>query len=361
MLSGQLYEPIYLIVVTIFTIIVASKYRFVPDIDTFSGVNSYFGTAITLCVFLILFIGFRPMEWMFGDTLNYYGYYKKALGVPFEFSLDRLNILFDNLLYYFAAKKTPISLLFALMSFVYFGAVLLTCRKLFSENTLIAFLIFLGAFSTYSYGVNGVKAGASASVFLLAVAYRENKVLAYTLFIISIGLHHSMNTAILAFFCSLLFKNTKIYFIGWVVCIIVAALHFQYFQFLFADYADEKTAKYLMAIKNDAYNYITGFRLDFILYSSVPILIGYWMIYKKKISDLSYEFWLRLYILTNSIWILCMYASFSNRIAYLSWSLFPILLVYPFLGIKWEENKASYIPKIAICHLAFTLFMALIY
>ncbi len=315
-------------------------------------------SALILCIILIIFIGMRPISGIyFGDTINYAGYYKKFWGLSFSFSWDVSNYIYDNWLSFCASKKIPISIFFTSITLVYFGAMFLACRKLFPESTMLAFLVCLAAFSTYSYSNNGIKAGAAASLFLLALAYKDKKWLCWPCILLSLGFHHSMSLVIIVFIIAIWFKDTKIYFIIWILCVFIAAAQITYFQNLFASYADETGAKYLLANAKDKDSYITGFRLDFILYSSVPILIGYWMIFKKAVFDENYELWLRIYLLTNSVWMLCMYANFTNRIAYLSWFIYPIVLIYPFIGFYWSENQIRWTKYAVLLHLSFTILM----
>ena len=59
--------------------------------------------------------------------------------------------------------------------------------------------------------------------------------------------------------------------------------------------------------------------------------------------------------------MLCMYANFTNRIAYLSWFLYPIVLIYPYLNEDWGVNKYKIFSMVVFLHLSFTLFMSVIY
>ena len=68
-----------------------------------------------------------------------------------------------------------------------------------------------------------------------------------------------------------------------------------------------------------------------------------------------------MYLMTNAIWMLCMYAEFTNRIAYLSWFQYPVVLIYPFLKEQWGVNQYPLVKKIAYGHLVFTLFMELVF
>ena len=67
------------------------------------------------------------------------------------------------------------------------------------------------------------------------------------------------------------------------------------------------------------------------------------------------------YTFTNSVWMLCMYAEYTNRIAYLSWFMYPFVLIYPLICENWGIQKYRTLLKIMMCHLGFTLFMQIIY
>ena len=95
----------------------------------------------------------------------------------------------------------------------------------------------------------------------------------------------------------------------------------------------------------------------------MPILVGCWAIFKKKIDNLKYNRILSIYMFINGLWLLCMYAGFTNRIAYLSWFMYPIVLVYPLLDTQcnWGVSRFRTVATIALLHLGFTLFMNIIY
>ena len=59
--------------------------------------------------------------------------------------------------------------------------------------------------------------------------------------------------------------------------------------------------------------------------------------------------------------MLCMYAEFTNRIAYLSWFMYPFVLIYPLVCENWGTQKYRTLSKFMLLHLGFTLFMQIIY
>lgn len=353
MIPATYYSSIYLFIIMFFTIfqcVVHCNNRFY---------NKHRITELFLLFFLIVFIGLRPASGVFVDMMNYIGFYNHLEGTPFIFNPSAENKIFDNLFSYLAAHSTGYTIFFIIIAVIYFTGIYICCRKLFPKDTFIAFLVYLGAFSTFSYATNGVKAGAAASIFLMALAFREKWWFSILLLLISWGFHHSMVLCVAAYVVALVYKNPKAYLLFWLFCLLIALLHIGFFQELFAGMADERGADYLTATED--WGGKSGFRYDFVLYSATPVVVGWWIIFKKKIISDRYNFLLNVYLLTNGIWMLCMYASFTNRIAYLSWFMLPIVLIYPFINEKVSSRQDKYLSRIALAHLSFTLFMAFIY
>ena len=101
----------------------------------------------------------------------------------------------------------------------------------------------------------------------------------------------------------------------------------------------------------------TGFRWDFIAYSAIPILIGWFATAKQKITDKTYLFLLHTYLFSNACWVLINSISYSNRFAYLSWFLFPIVVLYPFCKFSLIKNQGVFLGLLLIVFTAFTYFM----
>lgn len=374
MLLVDIYEYILLLIATIGTLTLAKKYQLATFNQVLAERQSVANASIMLAVFFALLIGLRPMgpsmAWMWADSAFYLHGYNLSEGMLFLFDPQAENFIWDNLFDFWASRSWGITPLFLLCDAIYFGCTYLACRKWFPYDTTMAYLVFLGAFSTFSYSFNGVKAGVAGAIFLLGLAYYENKVLSVALILISLGFHHSMKMPVAAYVLTLFYKNPKWYFYGWAFCVLMSILHVEFFASLFAGLSnDERGADYLLAIGAEEDAHITGFRPDFLLYSAMPILIGYKIVMKEKLQvSKLYSALLHMYICTNGIWCLCMYASYSNRIAYLSWFMYPFVLIYPFLkedlrGVLMLGTTNQYVQlaKVASYHLYFTLFMELVF
>ena len=361
-LIASLYKYIYIIIIGILTLLYLPKYVYIKTYETGNSLVNK-DNAYILLIAVILFIGFRPVVEVYFNDMAAYDYILRRYSEDiFTFDWDTDNKLFDNFILWYASSGLRRSYFFLVMATLYFGAMYLGLKRLFPDSTKLAFLTYLAGFSTFTYAVNGVKAGVAASIFILALSFRNKKIIFALLLAISMGFHHSMVMPITACIISFFVKNPRIYYWIWGFCLLMCILHITYFQELFAGISDDQGAKYMTATSETTSAHI-GFRPDFILYSAVPVIMGYYFeIRNKYILSRKTHFLIHFYILSNAVWMLCMYASFNNRIAYLSWFVYPIVIIAPFLD-KMNKDPLRYLKldKVVKYHLYFTMFMLLIY
>lgn len=359
---ASVYQYIYLLVISIITFLYLPRYVYSkphPAADS-KGQND---NAYILLIILILFIGFRPVSAKyFVDMIAYDRILTWYADDPFVFDWDNDNKLFDNFILWFSSGQYAHKYFFLLMAALYFVPMYFGLKRLFPDSAKLAFITYLAGFSTFSYSVNGIKAGVAASIFILALSFSDKKLICALLMLISLGFHHSMVMPIAACIIVLFIRAPRLYYAIWIFCLLVCALHITYFQGIFADMTDEQGARYLTATEGNSYSYI-GFRPDFILYSAVPVIMGYlFEIRSRHKLSRKYQFLIHFYILTNAIWMLCMYASFNNRIAYLSWFVYPIVIIAPFLDrLNKDPRRYLKLDMTVKLHLGFTLFMVFIY
>lgn len=361
-LFASIYNYIYLLFVAFVTL------RYLPVYlrQTTLGCDkeqSDSKNAIFLLIIVILFIGIRPIiERYFCDMAAYSYLIRRHANTIFEFNWDTDNKIFDNFIIWFGSNRFDQRLFFIIMSTLYFGCMYLGLKRLFPNNVKLAFLTYLAGFSTFSYAVNGIKAGVAASIFILALSFKDKKLICALLMLISLGFHHSMILPIAACIVVYFLKDAKWYYWIWGLSLMMCILHITYFQGLFAGYSDEQGASYLTATSETTTAHM-GFRPDFILYSAMPVLLGYkYEIRNQNKLSGTYQFLMHFYLLTNAVWMLCMYASFNNRIAYLSWFVYPIIIIAPFLDKNNEDPERFFeLDKVVKYHLFFTLFMVIVY
>lgn len=361
MIPASLYHPIYLLLVLLFTVGVLPKYtsRVILNPQRFHLAKTRM--AWLLCLLLVLFIGLRPVSGTyFVDMISYAEQYELIQGGVW-LPEDNYNYIYDTLYVGMALAGIPVTYFFLLMAAIYFVGIYIACKKIFPRDILIAFVTYLGAFSTFSFSTNGLKAGVAASLFLIALAYRDNIKIAILFLFLSLGFHHAMAAPIAAYAIAFFVKKRKFILYFWFFSLVLAALHITSFMDFFANQTDEHGAGYLNSKVEDAINMVSGFRPDFILYSAVPIILGHYLMKKYKIHSVFYIFIWSVYTLTNSVFLLCTYGSFINRIAYLSWLMYPIVLLYPFLNHRWSRKQGTFFRFVVWGHLCFTLFMYVIY
>lgn len=368
MIPSSYYHLVYIVFVALLSIVTLFRYSSYSTARLEDVTRSRYDISLLIVILLTLFIGLRdPFAVAFQDTLAYSRWYTNVFGELFVWDWTLKDPLFTNTMLWMSSLRIPIEFFYSFIAFLYFGGIWLCCKKMFSNDTISVFVVYLAAFSTYSYGVNGLRSGVAAALFLIAIAMREKKryLLVTICILLSLGFHHSMLMPAGAFFICWFYKNPRFYIIFWMACFLISALHITVFQELFVTIGgdfDDEIVEYLGGTADNPFmRQKTGFRIDFILYSFMPILVGWLAVFKKNIRSESYVFLLNLYTLINGIWMLCMYALFTNRIAYLSWLMYPIILIYPFLKEKWGVGQYKVFKWIAYGHLGFTLFMTFIY
>ena len=362
MFPASVYSPIYLSAVIILTVILSVRYKNISGSDILYQDNGNPILQIIIPIAFALFIGFRPVSGSyFGDMFNYDEIYRALLfGKDFHFNWDSKEYLFDNIFAWLGANRFDVTVFFVGCAIIYFIGSYAGISRIFSKNALYAFICFLGAFSTFSYGTNGLRAGMAAAMFYIALAY-YNKVLIFAIFLwISLGFHHSMILPIVSVIIAYFYRNSRIYLLFWFFAFVLSSLHITYFQTLLGSISEEGNNSYLNNIDTE-WGGKGGFRLDFILYSCVPIITGYYWYVRRNLKDKLYSIIYNTYILTNGVWMLCMYASFTNRIAYLSWFLYPLVLIYPLLKFDLFERQGKIVNYTVWGQLLFTLVMAFIY
>lgn len=362
MLNPALYSSIYLygvILLSLFATIALSRKGYI-QLKKNSHATIF---AVALCIILIFFLGQRPASAFFGDSFLYrhiFNIYKLGKQVPNEDTSEWLWAKFT----YFCSQNFSVSTYLTIIEAGYFGLVLLACRKLTPNNSLITFLFFLGAFSTYTYGVNGIRNGLACSFTLYAIALlstsRKHLLLAIALSIAALGIHKSTMLPIAALFTSVyVIKSFKTTYYFWIASILISLVAGGAVTALFAALGfDDRFSHYALTDADANMFSHTGFRWDFLLYSMMPIVLGYYTVIKRGIYDHTYLILLNTYTLANAFWVMVIRANYSNRFAYLSWFMYPIVLAYPLLKLDiWGPEQGKKLAQIMLAQVAFTWIM----
>lgn len=360
----QSYFQIYLIVLTILCIFYSTKI-YNSDNKSFLKNHNNFIFALIIGIILIFWLGLRPVNG-FGDTQNYYASYLKAQNNPelalYETFNSEAKDLFFDVFFAWCAKYMDATYFFLIIEIFYISFTLLAIRILFPNNPFAAFLLTISSFSFFSYGVNGIRCGMACALLLFAFSLFISKkkfwIISVLLMIIAIGTHKSTMLPVLMFIISFFYiKNFKYALSFWFVSILISLTFGNSVTAIFEGLGfDDRLDKYIQM--NEDADLMTGFsnsgfRWDFLLYSAVPIFLGYNIIIKKQIKNKTFEILLTTYTLSNAFWVMIIRAAFSNRFAYLSWFLYPIVIGLAFLVFDAWKNQARKFVLVLMGYLTF--------
>jgi len=364
--NSELYQPLFWAIVFIFTIINYFRVKPLTSFGLLQGRKKRGGIFLLTVAFIVI-VGLRPVSPVFGDTVNYaYIYEKLSDASSFRDILPGDEIVFNSLMFY-CSKVMDVSFFFLIVEVIYVVPIYLACKKLAGNNSSIMMLFCFAAFSFFSYGVNGIRNGMACSLIILALSLIQgntrDKVICVILCLLAIGSHKSTALPVICMLLALYIKNPRVMFLFWLGSILLSLVAGSQIENFFVSLGfDDRMEEYLNADVETMEQFSSeGFRWDFLMYSCVPIVMGWYLVFRKRIYNRTYLLLLGTYIFANAFWIMVIRASFSNRFAYLSWFLYPMVLSYPLLKLPiWKKTQGRKAGLIMLGHYAFTLVLFLL-
>lgn len=320
--------------------------------------------AIILAVILILFMGLRPHTGAFGDTTTYLYSYdsffenKEAIDWSKEW-------LWTNITYLCKSLGLSGTAYLVVIDVIYISTAFICCCILMKRNVWVAFTFVVSSFSFYTYGINGIRNGAALHIMLLAIALIAEKkswIIGGLLCLAALGIHRTSMLPIAAMLCAIFFiKEPKQAINFWLLSIVVSLIAGNAVGNFFAGLGfDDRMSGYFNN-QNSAEEMSqfsqTGFRFDFLLYSAMPVLMTWYVTVKRQFHDRTFNTIAITYILCNAFWVMVIRAAFSNRFAYLSWFLYPIVIAYPLLRFRIWKDQGNKAALILFLYAGFTYFM----
>jgi hypothetical protein len=325
----------------------------------FPRINLQSGAFLILCI-TILFIGFRDPygSWRYlGDTANY----SRTFANLNESTYGKKKDIGFYFLMYFSKKFLNLQLFYLLCALIYVVPVYVTFKKWFNQYAYFALLLFVTSLSFWGFGVNGLRNGLATSIFIYALGFQNKKLLQYGLLILAISFHNSMILPFVSYVLATYYTNTKSLIKIWLCAVVVSYFLGRQLESFFEslllifNLSDDIRVEGIFAESLDGVAVIKTYRFDFILYSSIALFIGCYYKYKLNYKSIFYDKILNTYIIANTVWILLIYIAYTNRTAYLSWFLIPIVLLYPLLRENFKINRVKFIRLMIIGSLLFTL------
>ena len=310
-------------------------------------------------------MGFRPYTiHLYGDTWLY-AYSYEHLYTSYNDLRMETEWLWEWFAYQCYAFGLSTSMYFFVIELLYIGAMFMCCWRLMRNNVWVAFLFCVSSFSFLSYGVNGIRNGLACSFILLAISFLQEKylgkALALLLIVVAFFMHNSTLLPSICLIVSIFaVKKPSLAISFWGASIFISLILGNAVGDFFAGLGFDERSSYFedaATSKNAELFSSTGFRFDFLLYSAMPILMTWYITIKRNFHDKTYNLIANTYILANAFWIMVIRASYSNRFAYLSWFIYPLVIAYPLVRMNLWKDQDKKSALILLAYAGFTILM----
>ena len=319
---------------------------------------------LLLCVVLTLWIGLRPVSGAFGDTVNYALEYSKM--DPRHISMDwGGEWIWQWLMNGCKAIGFNIHTFFTIVTAGYVLSAFWAVKRLMPSDPMLGLLFVLTSLMFFTFATNGLRNGLACHLVLLAFSFlMDDKWIPGALFaLLALGIHRSVMLPIIAILVGIiLVKDVRYAIVFWVASILLSLVVGDSVTSFFASLGfDDRMTQYTQAINDFSEFSREGFRWDFLLYSAMPVVMGWYVCIHKGITDNWYNALCVAYCLCNAFWIMVIRSAFSNRFAYLSWFMYPIIIAYPLVNLPIREDHDRFTGWVLIAYAAFSVFMWFIF
>ena len=302
------------------------------------GINWFL--SLLLFFEIILLYGLRHQQ---GDTWRYLARYREY---PFDTFGNMLlgegsEIGFRIISWAISVSGASDELYLIILALASFSVLALALKQYYHEKWVFLLVIYMLYPFSLAYYASGMRQGIALSISLLAlVTFVQSdfkKIIPPLCFLLLAVLFHNSALIIIAVVLVLYFFNKTLRLFHY-LCILATSIFMSmtslnkivlgilepFFE------ADSRYQYYLDDEKNamiiQSMNYQVGFRLDFTLFSVLPLF--YILTVRNHLTNDEKNF-VKVFILLNSIWQLLSFVHSNDRVAAISWFLLPILLLSP--------------------------------
>lgn len=296
---------------------------------------------IFFSIYTIYYIGGRDYD-IGTDTLQYrnaFNYFSSLRN--FEVRRDPLY----DILNYLMSNITDFGGMLYFVATIYVFGAWYGLKKIFDREYIFPFLIFLISPYFIAWGVNVMRSGLAASLFLIAIGYyctsgKDNNKLALVWAVLSVLMHISMIIPFSAFVISRYYKKTSIIFIIWLFSILLGALQINIISVIVqaTGVLDDRIANY------DTYEGTRSAWGSFFIFGIFPVIFGVYNILVLRYNDKVYKRIVNAYMIAHIPYIVLLSSMYALRLGYLAEFMLPILIFYPLLknpiiNIKYYRIK----------------------
>ncbi len=372
LITAYTYKYIYFafIVILLFSRILGTGGHLIEP----EALRKSWAKTVAVGLFFVLFFGLRPTVGVsMYDTAGYayrFGLYQHVDLIE-DIDIEKgKEIVWEFIGRGIAALGCTVHVWFLIVALIYISFNIVACRILFPNNIYLAFLAYVIFFLFYQGGINGIRNADAYSIVFCAIAlfpthYRYRYPMMALMFICAYEIHSSVAILIMAFVCACtVVRSTKFAVLIWLGAIFMSLAAGNYLAEYAVGFTDDIRAERYLAAGQDmkmmekGFSHV-GFRWDFLIFSLLPIVIGWYVLVIHKSKDHFYQILLNTYILANAVWVVFIYAAFSNRFAMLSWCIYPYVMIYPFIKMHvWRSQLGNRILIQILCvMIAFTWYM----
>lgn len=327
---------------------------------------------LLLSILLALWIGTRPTDAIgmgYGDSINYARSYELMAANDLSLSTAVLGSewLWQLMMIVCIQCSLDVSSFFLIVAIGYVMTATWAMKKILPTRPYLGFLFLISSLMYYSFSVNGLRNGLACHMILLAMAFfmDDRWSVAALIAFLAIGIHRSVLLPIVAALAAWkLIRKPRYAIYFWLLCIVMSLYGGDLFMNYLASLGyDDRMATYTsgdLADHRDMFS-ATGFRWDFLAYSAVPIALTWLVNILRKKRDGWFNIISVTYILCNAFWVLVIRAEYSNRFAYLSWFLYPVVIAYPLCNMKAWRNQNYVAGLTLLLYFSFTFIMDTLY
>lgn len=361
-MSPFIYQEVFTGATTVLAVAMGVSRITSPD-NSFQQKGSHLFWPFLLCLVLTFWIGLRPNSFAFGDTVNYAREYNNLN--PRLISMDWSGEwIWQWLMNGCKAAGFSLPVFFTIVAAVYVLSAFWAVKLFLPKDPMLGTVFLLSSLMFFPFAVNGLRNGLACHLVLLGAAwlFDDKWVPGSLTLLVAIGFHRSVLLPILAIvFARFLFRNVRYAIAIWILAIFVSLVAGDAFaNFLVGLGIDDRMSQYTTITDMSEFSK-AGFRWDFLLYSAAPVVMAWYVRIKKDLQDNWYNAICTVYCLCNAFWVLVIRSAFSNRFAYLSWFLYPIVIAYPLVNMPIREDQDRFTGWVLIAYAGFSAFMWFIF
>ena len=353
-----IYQKVFVGVMAAIAVVMGGMRLASPDCR-YKEAGSGIFLPLSLCVILVFWIGLRPVSSAFGDTVNYAFEYANLN--PHLISMDwSREWVWQLLMNGCKSAGLGINVFFLVIAIGYILSSLFAVYRFMPSDPMLATVFLLCSLMFFPFAVNGLRNGLACHLVLLGASllFDDKWVPGVLLCLIAFGIHRSVLLPIMTLFVGLfLLRDVKYAILFWGVSIIISLVAGDTVSGFFSSIGfDDRMTQYINIDDMSEFSR-EGFRWDFLIYSAAPVVMAWYVCIWKKCSDNWYNVLCVMYLLCNAFWIMVIRSVFSNRFAYLSWFLYPIIIAYPLVNRKIREDQDRFTGWILLAYSGFSVFM----